>query len=117
VLAGLDGCEAHVSFVATGAVSREVLQPSRGWTDQEWEAAEHRLIERGWLEEDGTLSGYGREARRDIEQSTDQLAAEPWRGLGDAPTKELAALLEPLAHAVVASGTIPSFNPIGVPLQ
>src|SRR5437660_1400620 len=30
--AGLDGCESHVSMVAAGVLSREVLQPNRGWT-------------------------------------------------------------------------------------
>src|SRR5436305_3492070 len=37
--AGLAGCESHVSLVATGALSRAVLQPSRGWTDEARDAA------------------------------------------------------------------------------
>jgi hypothetical protein len=116
VTAGLDGCEAHVSFVATGAVTRDVLQPSRGWTDEEWEQAEHRLVERGWLEDDLTLSPVGVAGRRAIEETTDRLATGPWQRLGPAQTAELARVLEPLSAAVVSSGTIPFTNPIGVPL-
>ena len=47
--AGLDGCESHVSLVAAGALSRDVLQPNRGWTDEDWDAAIARLRLRGWL--------------------------------------------------------------------
>src|SRR5436305_13249298 len=41
--AGVDGCESHVSLVATGSLSRAVLQPNRGWTAEEWDAAAARL--------------------------------------------------------------------------
>ena len=59
VQAGIDGCEAHITLVATGALSRAVLQPNRGWTDEEWSNATERVRARGWLEEDGTtLAGW-----------------------------------------------------------
>ena len=49
--AGLDGCESHISFVATGAIPRSVLQPARGWSDDEWEAAERApWWSAGWLD-------------------------------------------------------------------
>jgi hypothetical protein len=92
VAAGLDGCQAHVSFVATGAISRSVLQPSRGWTDEEWEAAERALIERGWLDEadTGVLTPTGAAARREIEEAHRRLgrralAADRRRGHRGAP--------------------------------
>ncbi|MGH8994401.1 MAG: SCO6745 family protein, partial [Acidimicrobiia bacterium] len=47
--AGLDGCEAHVTVAATGAVPRPTLQDNRKWSDDEWAAAEERLRARGWL--------------------------------------------------------------------
>ncbi len=43
VQAGIDGCEAHITLVATGALSRSVLQPNRGWTDDEWASATERI--------------------------------------------------------------------------
>ncbi len=115
VTAGLDGCEAHVSFVATGAVSRQILQPSRGWSDAEWEDAARRLVERGWLDDARALTPQGAAARADIEDATDRLAAPPWLRLGATRTDELAQALAPLARAVVSAGVVPSLNPIGVP--
>src|SRR5262249_58669332 len=32
----VDGCEAHVTLVATGAAPREAIQPHRGWSDDAW---------------------------------------------------------------------------------
>jgi hypothetical protein len=115
VTAGLDGCDAHVSFAATGAVSRQILQPSRGWSDAEWEDAERRLAMRGWLDEAGALTPMGVAARAEIEDITDRLAAPPWHQLGDRRTDELVEALRPLARAVVSTGVVPSINPIGVP--
>ncbi len=114
VTAGLDGCEAHVSFAATGAVSRQILQPSRGWSDAQWEDAERRLVERGWLDDAGALTPQGAAARADIENLTDRLAAQPWLQLGPTRTDELAQALRPLTRAVVSSGVVPLLNPIGV---
>ena len=50
VVEGLDGCQAHVSLAATGAVPRTVLQPNRGWTDQQWDEAERTLAQQGWID-------------------------------------------------------------------
>jgi hypothetical protein len=115
VVAGLDGCQAHVSFTATGAIGREALQPNRGWTDQEWAAAEAELLGRGWIDKDGRATGTGRAARREIEDTTDRLAAQPWERLGEGTCTRLAELLRPLADSVTASGVIPVMNPIGLP--
>lgn len=114
-VAGLDGCHAHVSFVATGAISREVLQPSRGWTDDEWARAEVSLVERGWIDDKGQLTTSGRKARQEIEDTTDRLAAEPWECIGEKACERLAGLLRPLARSVAASGVLPALNPIGLP--
>ena len=114
VAAGVGGLDAHVTFAATGAVPRERLQAARGWTDDEWDAAECGLEERGWLSA-GTLTGEGRDGRQRIEDLTDALAAAPWAELGQATSARLHDLLLPLALAIVDTGTIPYPNPIGVP--
>lgn len=113
--AGLDGCQAHVSLVATGALSRGTLQSARGWEDSEWEAAEQALIERGWLDGSGAVTEAGRQARRAIEEDTDRLATAPWRRLGPGRTEQLAALLEPWARTIWTSGVLPTSNPMGLP--
>src|SRR5512146_1852104 len=64
---GIDGCEAHVTLVGTGTVPREAIQPHRGWSDAEWEAAEARLRARGWLDDAGRLTRDGQNARQTVE--------------------------------------------------
>lgn len=112
---GLDGCEAHVTLVATGAVSRMVLQPNRGWSDEEWKAAERSLVERGWIDGEAMETEVGRTERRKIEEVTDHLAAKPWEHLGEQKCGRLADLLRPLASAVAKSGILPMPNPMGLP--
>jgi len=114
VHAGLDGCEAHVTLSATGAVARSTLQPNRGWTDEEWSLASDRLRSRGFLDDEEMLTTAGRSARDQLERDTDRLAAQPWRKLGADRTEHLAGLLRPLTKAVVESGEIPLLNPMGL---
>lgn len=117
VAARLDGCQAHVSLVATGALPRGTLQSARGWEDEEWEAAEEALSARGWLDGSGAATEVGRQARARIEHHTDRLAAAPWQRLGPERTAELALLLAPWARAVWESGVLPASNPIGLPAR
>jgi len=114
VTAELSGCEAHVSFAATGSVPREVLQTSRGWTDDEWEEASASLRRRGLLDDGGSSSTKGRDLRLQIEATTDRLAAQPWRTLGEERTERLRHILGPLVGAVRESGIVPSINPMGL---
>jgi hypothetical protein len=113
--AGVDGCESHVSLVAAGGLSRDVLQPNRGWTDDEWDAATARLQDRGWLDEDGNVTEQGRAARHEIERHTDELALAPWLALGDDKSERLAELASPIVKRVVEAGAFPVPNPIGAP--
>lgn len=110
--AGLDGCEAVVLRGADD-LGRELLQPIRGWTDDEWQAAADRLAGRGWLGPDGTLTNVARDARTAIEEATDRAAARPWARLGSERTEELARLLTPLAR--ICAGILPFRSPVGVP--
>jgi hypothetical protein len=108
----LDGCEAQVWRTSLD-MSREVLQPARGWTDEEWAEAELRLKARGWLDIEGRATLKSAEAHRDIEAITDRLAIRPWEDLGPEATDRLIALLTPLAQQAFAD--VPSWNPIGLP--
>jgi hypothetical protein len=111
--AGLDGCESHLTLVGAGVLSREVLQPNRGWTDDDWADAAARLRARGWLTEDGVLTDHGRSWREDVERTTDELAAEPWQTLGDEGADRLATIAAPLTERLVEGGAFPVPNPIG----
>jgi hypothetical protein len=124
VAAGIDGCEALVLRSGSegdlaragevgGRLAREQLQPLRGWTDGEWDAAAGRLAARGWLGEDGRVTSAGAAARQAVEDATDLAAARPWARLGADATEELAVLLVPIAAACAT--VLPFPNPVGVP--
>ncbi|HEX7746707.1 MAG TPA: hypothetical protein VF462_15775 [Micromonosporaceae bacterium] len=110
--AGLTGGEAMVWRASVDA-DRQQLQASRGWPDDEWEAAARRLAERGWLTGDGSATPRAVAARDEIERITDALAAPPWNRLGVEGTDRLAALLQPIAAA--AAAYLPYPNPVGLP--
>ncbi|MFD0274703.1 hypothetical protein ACFVHB_12480 [Kitasatospora sp. NPDC127111] len=112
VAAGLDGCEALVVRCALD-VRREALQPFRGWTDDEWDAATARLAERGWLTERGTITESGRLRHQALEAATDLAAARVWENHPRAELDRLAAALKPIS--ALCRGALPPINPIGLP--
>src|SRR5262249_35302861 len=59
VNAGLDAPEPLVLPQATGELPPGVLQASRAWPDEPWNAATDRLRSRGWLDADGALTAAG----------------------------------------------------------
>jgi hypothetical protein len=115
MLAGLDGCEAHVALSAEGSVPRSVLEPARGWSEEDWRAATDRLRERGWLDDRGRPTKEGSAAHALLEQRTDELAAAPWRFLGRADCDRLHSLMKELSAPIYDSELIPYPNPVGVP--
>jgi len=110
--ADIDGCEALVLRAGLD-LSREMLQPIRGWSDEEWDQAAARLASRRWLGDDGRVTPEGAAARQAVEDATDRAAARPWARLGAAATEDLAGLLAPVARACAAE--LPFPNPVGVP--
>jgi hypothetical protein len=77
VHAEVTGCQALVLRHALHG-GREQLQPNRGWTDADWDAAGRALTTRGWLDDDGRPTAAGTAAHRAVESRTDQLAGQPW---------------------------------------
>jgi hypothetical protein len=100
---GISGIEALVIHAATGEVSRAVLQGTRGWTDEEWDAGAAGLERRGWLLPDGAFTEEGRAHRRAIEDRTDALALPAYEALGDDACARLRTLARPLSKAIVDS--------------
>ncbi|MFJ5926636.1 hypothetical protein ACIQF6_28940 [Kitasatospora sp. NPDC092948] len=111
VAAGLDGSEAPVLHCALVA-RREVLQPMRGWTDEEWDAATARLVERGWLTDGGAATELGRTRHRSIEAATDLAAGRVWEGLSPDELDRLTADLRPIA--AICRERMP-LNPLAMP--
>ena len=110
--ADIDGCEALVLRCALD-MRRADIQPIRGWTDEQWEAARSRLADLDLIGPDGELTAAGRQAHAAVEAATDRAAGLPWARLGPAATKELADVLSPVAQSCAEA--IPYPSPIGVP--
>lgn len=111
--AGLDPCEALVSFAAVGAAPADTFT-SRGWTEGEWAAAADRLASRGWIGADGTATAKGREGRTAIERRTDELAAPAWQALGADRAARLSGLVHPLLEAALLTGLFPPNTTLGI---
>jgi hypothetical protein len=109
--ADVDGCESNVLRAAVD-LPRETIQPLRGWTDSQWDAASARLSERGMIADDGAVTSAGAELRASIEAATDAAAARPWQDQEFAA--DLADVLFPIARA--CSAELPALNPVGVPM-
>jgi hypothetical protein len=111
--AGLTPCQALVTISAAGGPSKEVFQVSRRWSDEEWADAEDDLRSRGLLADTG-LTDAGRQLRQDVEATTDALAEQGWRALGDELTTELHDLVRPFSAAFMSAGLIPADNPMAL---
>jgi hypothetical protein len=107
---GLDPCEALVSFAAIGAAPVEVFA-SRQWTEQEWAAAQARLVGRGWVDASGNATPEGKEGREAVERVTDELAAAPWHGID---VGRFAQLMMQVMPAIVQSGLLPTRSTLGI---
>jgi hypothetical protein len=106
--AGLDGLEAVVSHCATGkGFTPRFFRLSRGWSAEQWSAAQDRLRERGLLDGSGELTPDGTALRREIEDTTDRLDRAPYEHLGAAGVERLTALTGGFAQTVLAGGGFP----------
>ncbi|TDO67542.1 hypothetical protein EV651_103455 [Kribbella sp. VKM Ac-2571] len=114
VAAGLTPCQALVTLSAAGGPSKEIFQLNRRWSDEEWSAASDDLRSRGLLDADGSLTESGRALRQQVEDTTDSLADQGWRALGDELTTELHDLVRPLSAVLMSNGLIPSDNPMAM---
>ena len=73
-----------------------ILQATRGWSDEAWDAARDRLRHRGLLDGDGALTPAGAAVRDRVEAVTDERAMAPWRHLGEDDADRLRTLVRPV---------------------
>jgi hypothetical protein len=106
--AGLDGLEALVSYTATGrGFVPEFARASRGWSQEQWDAAAARLADRGLLEPSGALTESGAALRKRLEDDTSRLGLAPWAHLGDGGAARLAEIGGALVRGLLAAGCFP----------
>ena len=103
-LEGYDAVEALVSHLASGdiALPPSLLQATRGWTDDEWEAGQERLRQRGLLDASGSLelTEAGRANRQRVEDLTDAASLGPWSALSDPEADRLRTISAPFTKKV-----------------
>ncbi|MFJ9373089.1 hypothetical protein [Streptomyces sp. NPDC101455] len=108
VSAGLDGLEALVTHTATGkGMTPKWVFGTRGWNQEEWDAASGRLRERGLLDGDGELTEAGVALRAGIEAETDRLDRAPYEHLGAEEVVRLTELATGFARLALAAGAFP----------
>ena len=115
VAAGLSGLDATRTLVATGAITRDIIQPNRGWTDDEWDRTTRDLVSRGLLGTDGHLTETGGAMRQAIEDQTDRLASPAIDHLEATLVNQVIEVTARASRSLIDSGIIPVPNPIGAP--
>jgi hypothetical protein len=95
------GAECTVVSESMGGYKPDTLRKSRGWSNDDWAAAIHRLSERGLTDDAGSVSEQGRMARNQIEARTNDLASPMWDAVGSEAAKQLGNLLKPANKALL----------------
>ncbi|MCZ4123447.1 SCO6745 family protein [Streptomyces sp. H39-S7] len=110
-IAGLSGIEALILHNATGTAPKAALfMQTRGWSAQQWAAAQDRLRGRGLLDESGDLTESGADLRSGAEELTDRLDTAPYDHLGPAATARLTALAGGFTRTLRAAGAFPALQ-------
>jgi hypothetical protein len=109
VSAGLDACEMCLLTEPYWGLPLRTYSRTRGWTGDEFDAAEERLVRRG-LVRDGGLTDEGRALREAIEVITDRCCQPAIDALGD-DLGELLSLMLPWGNAIRDAKGYPASGP------
>lgn len=104
--ADIDGPSSHLLMMAAGRGNRSVIGKIRGWTEDEWDVAAAKLVDRGVLDTTGTFTEHGVAFRAEIEDATDRLSARPVETLGPERAERLSVIMSSLSEFLKASGEI-----------
>ncbi|NDZ97617.1 hypothetical protein G3I13_21475 [Streptomyces sp. SID6673] len=88
-------------------LGRKLIQLTRGWSDDDWDASVDRLIGRGLatrVESGERLTDAGLDVYRAIEDETDAITAQAWAKPG---VDELLQRTRPYVKAVIDAGVLP----------
>jgi hypothetical protein len=93
--------------------STDFLRATRGWSAEEWEAGQRRLVRRGLVKpEFDALTDAGAALKADLEQRTLAAAMAPWTHLGPERSAQLARALSPVRRALIDSDIFPAGSPL-----
>ncbi len=107
--AGFDATEIGLLTELYWGLPMRTYIRTRAWSDEDLDAAEARLVERG-LVADGAFTPAGRTVREEIEQATDEQCRPALHALGD-DLEELVGILGPWGAAVREEKGYPSSGP------
>ena len=113
IAADLDACEIGVITDVWRGQGLKSWVRTRGWSEEELDAAIERLRSRGLLEGDG-ITGAGWQLREDIDAATDRMENRVVAALGD-DIDELFSIMEPLADGAIAGRIYPAAVTWGQP--
>ncbi|MGH3622240.1 MAG: SCO6745 family protein [Sciscionella sp.] len=106
--ADLDGLEALVSHSASSdGLPRDMVMSKRGWTQEDWTAAEQRLRRRGLMDSAGELTTEGVQLRGRLEDETDRLDRAPYEHLGTVGVERLTVLCTRFTAVAADGGAFP----------
>ncbi len=107
--AGLDGCEISLLTEPYWGLPLRTYSRTRAWSQSDFDAAEERLVDRGWLRE-GLLTEEGRAERERIEVATDVQCRAIVDALGES-LDELVTILARWGSAIRAARGYPEAGP------
>jgi hypothetical protein len=111
----LDSVQALILACGYGKYPRAIMQPTRRWTDAEWDSGVAKLVDRGLVKPDGLLTEAGRRFRDELEDDTDRLARAPFDAVGLAGTRRLSEILAPLAKQAMSVPGYQVLPPVSMP--
>lgn len=86
-------------------LGRKTTQLTRGWSDEDWDAATASLQAKGVLDDEGTMTDAGAGLYDEMERQTDHAAASFWAKVPDA--EAMLTMSKPFVKAVIDSGYLP----------
>ncbi len=115
---GIDGVQSHLLQIAAGAVTHDVIFPTRGWSVEAWNEGFHKLLSAGILSGYSTpqnpiLTELGQSVKHRIETQTDQ-NSNPWTSMESSRLIRLRDRLAIVSMQVKKYVGFPVNNPIGV---
>lgn len=113
VLAGLSPTEALVFHESPHpqpaprrrTLGRKASQMTRGWSDEDWEAAVESLRRKGVLDSEGSMTAAGTTLYAELERETDHATAPFWAKVPDAA--HILDLARPFVKSVIDVGYLP----------
>ncbi|MFI5618916.1 hypothetical protein [Streptomyces sp. NPDC051567] len=109
LLAGLDPLEAMAAHTASGqGLTPKWVRTTRGWEQEDLDAAVGRLRERGLLDAAGDLTEEGKDLREQVESDTDRLDSAPYRHLGADGVARLTEIVGGFVAKAAQAGAFPA---------